>query len=178
MSPEDYRRLVSQVMFDSMACGRERRRAFRSSGTVQASAVADALTRSSFEGLSVYSGKASADVWNPGLLREHAMRAPSPVRMLVDDDTAPVSPGSALTELADLIRDGLVLVRATVPTDRDRKPHIVVSDGRHVRVEAEKAVRRATTVFGDRDLGRTAQQIFDTLWGRALPVGRERLSVA
>ena len=137
----------------------------------------DLINRTEMEGAGPRLTVVAHGVVLTGRLTTHRTWATS-VAGLLDDDSAPVSPSSALPDLIDLIRDGLILVRTTVPTDRGRIPHIALADGRHVRVEAEKASRGATTVFGDRELGSSAQQLFDTLWDRALPVARDRLSVA
>lgn len=170
MTPEAYRSLVSTVLLDSLAPGRAHRRAFRSRSTEQAAAVAYALTTFTFGGLSVYASEASAEVWHPDLLRAHALQARDPVRILVDDPRSLASPTSALPSLVDLVRDGLILVRATTPSDNGRFPHVAIADDRHVRVERDKDDRGATTVFGDRAVAGAALQVFDTIWARAKPL--------
>ncbi|MGU3536924.1 hypothetical protein [Methylobacterium sp. A54F] len=166
MTLDDYRKLVEQVMRETMSSGNEAvPRVFTNVGTEHAKVVISTMLDYAQQGLYAYSDKLSAEVWLPEKIIGFLNRAPSAdICVIVDKVDALNDAESALFYLQEQVASGRIKVRFT---GYSKMPsHICVTDERHIRIESDASSRKATVVFGDPELGSSGARMFDACWER------------
>ena len=170
----EYRTMAENALRASRATGS--RRVVSNRGPEHARAVTDVLVTSAERHLAFLCAYFSSDIFDAGKTREFLDGPGASMSVLLDqapDDTH----RSALSELcAYMVGDDPKLKVRRL--EHPASVHFGIADDRDVRIETDTQSRKATVVFGDPVVARSATRKFKSLWDAAVPVTPQELGAS
>lgn len=170
----EYRTMAENALRASRATGS--RRVVSNRGPEHARAVTDVLVTSAEQHLAFLCGYFSSDIFDASKTREF-LDGPGAQMSVLLDHMPDAAHRSALSELgAYMVGDDPKLrVRRL---EHPATVHFGIADDRDVRIETDTQSRKATVVFGDPAVARSASRKFKSLWDAAVAVTPQELGAS